>query len=57
MKFMCMPCSLEYRRYTQQELEAVPGGLSQQQQSDAIRKLQDRANEHMKQWVSERGSR
>ncbi|HTY88715.1 MAG TPA: hypothetical protein VMB80_14705 [Candidatus Acidoferrum sp.] len=57
MKFMCVPCSLEYQRYLQQELEAGPGDLTQQQQLDAIRKLRERANAHMRQWAAEGGAR
>ncbi len=55
MKFMCMPCTLEFQRYSQQQLEALPDGLSQPEQLDAIRALRDRADAHMKQWVSQRG--
>jgi hypothetical protein len=56
MKFMCMPCTLEFQRYTQQELQRMPAGSSQQEQLAAIRTLCDKADTHMKQWVSERNS-
>jgi hypothetical protein len=56
-KFMCFPCTQEYYRYIQQEMSRDHEGLSQQQQLEEIRKVRDRADAHMKQWVSERGSR
>ena len=57
MSFMCMPCSQEFLRYTQQELERAPQGLSQQEQMAALGTLRDKAERHMKQWVSQRDSR
>ena len=57
MSFMCMPCSQEFLRYTQQELERAPQGLSQQEQMAVLGTLRDEAERHMKQWVSERESR
>jgi hypothetical protein len=55
-RYMCMPCTQEYLRYNQQELERVPADLSQPEQLAAIGALLDKADEHMKQWVSQRGS-
>ena len=55
-KYMCMPCSMEYHRFIQQQLSPDAPGLSQQEQLTAIRRLLDEADAHMKQWVSERGS-
>ena len=57
LKFMCMPCSMEHNRYVQQKLRPDASGLSQQEQLDLLRKLDEQTDEHMKQWVSERGSR
>jgi protein-arginine kinase activator protein McsA len=57
LKFMCMPCSMEHNRYMQQRLQTLASGLSQQEQLDMLRKLDREANGHMKQWVSEGGSR
>ncbi len=55
-KYMCMPCTQEYLRYNLQELDRVPPGLSQAEQLAAIRALLDKADAHMKQWVSKRES-
>jgi hypothetical protein len=57
MKFMCMPCSFEYQRYTQEQLQQVAESLSQEEQLAAIRALRKRADKHMKQWISKRGSK
>jgi len=57
LKFMCMPCSMEHNRYVQQQLQHDASGLSQQEQMDLLRKLDREADAHMRQWVSERGSR
>jgi hypothetical protein len=56
MKYMCMPCSMEYNRYIQQQLQQEDSGLSQQEQLAALRTLNIAADKHMKQWVSERDS-
>ena len=56
MKFMCMPCTLECQRFTEEELPRVPGGLSPPEQLTSIRMLRDKVDEHMKQWVSGRDS-
>ena len=56
MKFMCMPCSMEHNRYVQQQMQRDVSGLSQHQQLVLLRKLDEEADQHMKQWVSERGS-
>jgi hypothetical protein len=54
MSFMCIPCSQEFLRYTQQELDRLPHGLSQQEQIVALRKLREQAGTYMKNWVSGR---
>ena len=56
-KYMCMPCSMEYHRFIQRQLSPDASGLSQQEQLALLRKLDRDADEHMKRWVSERGSR
>ena len=56
-KFMCMPCSMEHNRFVRQQLQSDASGLSQQEQLALLRKLDRDADEHMKRWVSERGSR
>jgi hypothetical protein len=56
-KFMCLSCSQEYYRYMQQEIPTDRDGLSQQEQLAALQKFRDQADAHMRQWVSERGSR
>jgi protein-arginine kinase activator protein McsA len=56
LKFMCMPCSVEHNRYVQQQLQRDASGSSQQEQLVLLRKLDEEADEHMKQWVSERDS-
>ena len=57
LKFMCMPCSMEHNRYIRQQMQQDASGLSQQEQLALLRKLDKEADEHMKQWVSERDSR
>jgi len=57
LRFMCMPCSVEHNRYLQQRLPQDASGLSQPEQATLLRRLNDEADAHMKQWVSERGSR
>ena len=57
LKFMCMPCSMERNRYLQQQLQRDASGLSQHEQLTLLRSINDEADTHMKQWVSERGSR
>jgi len=54
MKYMCMPCTQEYLRYAQQEMQGLCAELPQEEQLAAIRRLQDSADAHMKKWVSER---
>ena len=53
-KYMCMPCSMEYHRFLQQQLSPDASNLAQQEQLDVIRKLLDEAEAHMKQWVASR---
>jgi hypothetical protein len=52
-KYMCMPCSMEYHRFLQQQFSPDASGLSQQEQLAVIRTLVDQADAHMRQWVSE----
>ena len=56
LKFMCMPCSLEYNRYLQQQLQEDASGLSQHEQLAVLRALNEEADKYMRQWVSEKGS-
>jgi len=57
LKFMCMPCSMEHNRYVQQQLQQDAWTISQQEQLDSLRQLDRQADEYMRQWVSDRGSR
>jgi len=57
MNYMCIPCSMEHSRYIQQRLPQIDSGLSQQKQLAALRRLNVAADKHMRQWVSQRGSR
>jgi protein-arginine kinase activator protein McsA len=54
MKFMCMPCSMEYNRYIQQELQQISENLPQQEQLALLGKLREQADKHMKQWISDK---
>ena len=56
LKFMCMPCSMEHNRFVQGQLQE-DSGLSQQEQLALLRKIDRDADEHMRQWISERGTR
>ena len=50
----CFSCSEEFNRYTGAAMERMPGGLSQEQQLDAIRQLRQDADRHMRDWLSRR---
>ncbi len=56
LKFMCMPCSMEHNRYIQQHVQQDASELSQQEQLSLLRKLDKEADQHMRRWVSERGT-
>ena len=56
LKFMCMPCSMEHNRFIQEHLRRDASRLSQLEQLAFLRKLNDEADRHMKQWVLDRGS-
>jgi hypothetical protein len=55
--FLCYDCSTEFNDYTMATLKQIPDGLSQQQQIEGIQRLRQDAEQHMKQWVSDKGSR
>jgi hypothetical protein len=58
MKFLCRRCMDEFGRFMQQQTERLPqDDLPTEEQMVAIRALLDDADRHMRQWVSERGSR
>ena len=57
LKFICMPCSTEHNRFIRQHLQRDASRLSQHEQLELIRKVNDEADTHMKQWVLDRGSR
>jgi hypothetical protein len=58
LKFTCMPCSMEHSRYVQQQLQQQLQQeisiLSQHEQLILLRKLDEEADNHMRQWVSRR---
>jgi DNA-directed RNA polymerase subunit RPC12/RpoP len=58
MKYMCMPCSMEYHRFVQREsrqlLAQGASNLSQMEQIAALQKVQEAAESHMKKWISNR---
>jgi protein-arginine kinase activator protein McsA len=56
MSFMCLPCSMEFHRFMQQESRRMPHDSSQQAQLAAIGALQEAADKHMKEWISQRGT-
>ena len=60
-RYMCMSCTQEFHRFTQQELQqGLQQGshhLSQQEQVAAIARLSEKADRHMMEWVSKRDSR
>jgi protein-arginine kinase activator protein McsA len=56
MKYMCMPCSMEYHQYIQQEARGASSNLPPQEQLAAFLRLSTQADQHMRQWVSERES-
>ena len=56
LKFMCMPCSSEFQRYIQQQLQPDASDLSTPDELSLFRKIYEEADRHMKQWGSERDS-
>ena len=59
LKSMCIPCSLEHIRHSQQQLHELLRAmeLSKQERLVLIQSLAEEADRHMKQWVSARGPR
>lgn len=58
MKFLCLRCMDEFGRFMQRQTERLPqNDLPTEEQLVAIRALLGDADRHMRQWVSERGSR
>jgi hypothetical protein len=57
-KFMCMPCSIEYHRYNLQRLQELRVGsqLSQEEQMEILKIVEDDVKNHMEQWNAERNS-
>jgi protein-arginine kinase activator protein McsA len=51
-RFMCHPCSVEHEQYFQDRLDQDVSGLSQKEQLELLRKLDDDTDTHMKQWVA-----
>jgi hypothetical protein len=55
LKFMCMSCTLEHDRYVTEQLPQLlkdAAGKSHQQELDLLRQLNERADEHLKQWLA-----
>jgi hypothetical protein len=50
--FTCMSCSMEHNRFIQQQLQQDVSGLSQQEQFEFVRTVNDEAEKHMKRWLS-----
>jgi hypothetical protein len=50
-KYMCVPCSMEYHQFLQQQLSSAESGFSRLEQLAVIRKLLDEVDAHMKQWI------
>jgi hypothetical protein len=59
LKVMCIPCSLEHIKYAQQHLPQLQTAmeLSQQERLTLVERLDQEADRHMQQWVSDRNSR
>ena len=55
-RVLCMACNEELQSFTDRELNALPKGLSQQKQLVEIQQLRERADAHMRRWVSQKGS-
>jgi protein-arginine kinase activator protein McsA len=53
-KYMCRPCTLEHQQFTQQELQKMSPGGSQQEQLAAIRALNEKTDQHMREWVAKK---
>jgi hypothetical protein len=53
LKFMCMPCSMEYNRYVQEQLEQADLSLSPEEQLNSLCTISREADEYMKRWVSQ----
>jgi hypothetical protein len=55
LKFMCMACSMEHNRYLQEHLQEDAPPVPPEEQVLLLRKLDEEADQHMKNWVSQRG--
>jgi protein-arginine kinase activator protein McsA len=53
-KYMCLPCSNEHERYFHERMKQDISGLSEKEQLDLLRKLDDDADKHMRQWVAKK---
>lgn len=53
-KFMCQSCSIEHERYFKERFNRDVSRLSYKEQLELLRKLDDDADKHMKQWVARR---
>jgi CMP-2-keto-3-deoxyoctulosonic acid synthetase len=47
-KFMCIPCSMEHNKYLRERLQPEPSALSQHEQLDMLRALNEEADQHMR---------
>jgi hypothetical protein len=56
LKFMCMTCSMEHNRYIQEDVQQEAAERPHREQLAFLRKLNQEADAHMKQWVSEKSS-
>lgn len=54
LKFMCRECSIEHNRYVEQHEPHEASSLSAEEQLALMRRLNQEADAHMKQWVSKR---
>ena len=52
--FVCLPCSIEHNRYLQEHSLEGAAARSQQERPDLVQKLNEEADRHMKEWVSQR---
>ena len=51
VRSMCFECSQEYHQFNLREIQNLPQDLSSEQQLEALRRLRDAVQNHMKVWV------
>jgi hypothetical protein len=52
--FLCAPCTEEHNRFLAEEMEGLPQGLSEAEESAIAKRLREGGDRHMLEWVARR---